>query len=273
VCWVRISTYSVRPISLIVDNTLRGARLSLISAYEFPQAWKRIRAAGARWTQSRYITQRGKVILRKILTFVLPIALVACASGPQESAPAATGAASTAKAERPEIKVSDRWVTVCAYGITKSKVITVVTSVDQSGIKGTWNGEPWSQTPDLNNIESPIHKDSDARRLSFPLEVGKEWRAANQWVNLEYGDHGSEELTVKVVGYEKVRVPAGELDAFKLKWKSSFNSASGGGGIQGITYWYAPAARAVVKSDQLLTWQGGGQPEVTCELAEFQLQP
>jgi hypothetical protein len=44
-------------------------------------------------------------MMRKLLTFVLPVALAACANGAQESAPQA----STAKAERPDVKVGDRW--------------------------------------------------------------------------------------------------------------------------------------------------------------------
>jgi len=66
-----------------------------------------------------------------------------------------------------------------------------------------------------------------------------------------------------------VRVRAGEFDAFKLKWQSGWLDTKGFSGTTESTYWYAPSARAVVKSELWIT----GQPENACELVEFQLQP
>lgn len=67
-------------------------------------------------------------------------AAIALAAWPQESAPAAaTGPASTVKAERPEVKVGDQWKFACAGSISPD-LLWVVTSVDQTGIKGTENG-------------------------------------------------------------------------------------------------------------------------------------
>jgi hypothetical protein len=150
----------------------------------------------------------------------------------------------------------------------------VVTSVDAAGIKGTENGQPLVLTPDLNPIESPRYTDSDWRALSFPLEVGNQWKARNNFVDHTNNEvHGSENISVKVVRYEKVRVGAGEFGAFKLNFKSDFNVSNGAIGINDSTYWYAPAARAVVKFNQQISWQGGSWPELTCELVEFQLQP
>jgi len=212
-------------------------------------------------------------MMHKIITFVLPIALVACASGPQESTPAATSAASTAKAERPEVKVGDRWVFEgrAAWGLkTKWEQVWVVTSVDQVGIKGTENGQPLALTLDMNEIESPRRKDSDLRRLSFPLEVGKQWSYKTDFIinDPNFGAQGQSKASVTVVGYEKLREPAGEFDVFKLqaKWTWVSPPYTGDGHA---TYWYAPAARAIVKFE----YHSQGTPDTTTELAEFQLQP
>jgi len=213
-------------------------------------------------------------MIRKLLTFVLPIALAACAGGPQVT-PVEASVASAAKAERPNVKVGDRWNTTCKRGVQTFNFVTVVTSVDQTGIKGTQNGKPLALTPDLNNIESPQYRTSDARALSFPLQVGKQWKATNDFVDHTNNDvSGTEKLTVTVVGYERVRVRAGEFDAFKLKWESTWlDKTNNNEGTNISTYWYAPATHTVVWFDQLITWQGGGWPELTCELVEFQLQP
>jgi len=210
-------------------------------------------------------------MIRKLLTFVMPIALAACASGPQEVAPAATGAATTAKAERPEIKVGDKWVYACTYGQKKLNSVTVVTSVDQSGIKETMDGKPVTLTLDLNLVDSPEMSFSEhVHGFSFPLEVGKQWTAQHKWVNHESNTNGSEKVTVKVVSYEKVRVPAGEFDAFELKWDSRWtqDQPTATGTTQATT-WYAPGARNVVKYDRSRHWD----PDLHCELTEFQLQP
>lgn len=212
--------------------------------------------------------------MRKIITFVLSIALAACASGPQESAPAASGAAPAAKAERPGVKVGDRWVSSCTQYARTSDLVVVVTSVDQSGINGTVNGQPLELTPELNTVVSPQYTNSDRRSLSFPLEVGKEWSVTSHFVAHESivaggTDEGTEKLSVTVVGYERVRVRAGAFGAFKLKWKSSWQDIHGYSGITDSTYWYAPAARAIVKSELVHHWE----PDINCELAEFQLQP
>jgi hypothetical protein len=212
-------------------------------------------------------------MMRKILTFVIPIALAACASGVQESTPA-SGAASTAKAERPDVKVGDRWVSACTQYSKKFDVVTVVTSVDQSGIKGTQNGVPLVLTPDLNEIEGMRWSHSpDNRYFRFPLEVGKKWSDVEHWVDHSNSSEGSTKVNATVTSYEKVRVKAGEFDAFRIKWKGSWSANNDGAGVSETTYWYAPAARGVVKSEMIISWPGGGEPEFDCELAQLQLQP
>ena len=173
--------------------------------------------------------------------------------------------------ERPNVKVGDRWVLVprSTYG-AKLEYAWVVTSVSPTRIEGTENGKPLALTPDLNIIESPQEKNSDDRLLSFPLEVGKQWSYVNDYLlnDMTYGSlQGHNNVSVAVLGHEKVRMPAGEFDAFKLeaqgKWVSTITGASN------VTYWYAPAVRAIVKK----VVQSTGMPAYTTELVEFQVQP
>src|SRR5258708_24957691 len=120
------------------------------------------------------------------------------------------------KADRPIVRAGDRWQFVDYYGIasTEPNRDWVVTSVTPSRIEGTENGELLMLTPELNVLESPRNKSSDPKGLSFPLEVGKQWRFANEWLFKVTGSRGTSIIDVAVVGYEKVSVPAGDFEAF-----------------------------------------------------------
>jgi hypothetical protein len=158
------------------------------------------------------------------------------------------------EADRPVIKVGDRWQFVEYYGIasTEPNRDWVVTTVTPSRIEGTENGEPLILTPELNVLESPRNKNSNPKALSFPLGIGKRWRYGTEWLFKVTGSKGTSNVDVKVVGHEKISVPAGEFEAFKLVSKASMRGVSTKNSqIEGevtSTYWYAPAARAIVKS-------------------------
>ena len=206
--------------------------------------------------------QYGPVVSRIFSVSALALALLA-------------GSALAQNADRPNVKVGDQWQFVMYYGIpsTEPNRAWVINSITPAGIEGTENGEPLMLTPDLNVLESPRHKDSNPKALSFPLEVGKQWRYTSDWVFKVKGSKGSSVVDVAVVGHEKVRVPAGEFDAFKLVAKGIIRGVSGINsqiaGETNTTYWYAPAARAIVKSVSHNPYIGIS----TVELVEFHLQP
>jgi len=175
------------------------------------------------------------------------------------------------KAERPAVKAGDRWRFETKIDGAAVKWLDrqwTVTSVTLMEIDGTENGKPLRLTPNLNIVESPTRTDSDLRLLSFPLEVGKRWRFSDEYVVASVDVPGRGEFRVAVVGYGKVRVPAGEFDAFELQAQSRWVT----GGLHGEstwTYWYAPAARAIVKTEVSDTIWGTSSYELT----EFHLQP
>jgi len=179
------------------------------------------------------------------------------------------------KVDRPIVKVGDRWQFVEYYGIASAEPNRdwVVTSVTPSRIEGTENGELLTLTPELNVLESPRNKNSNPKALSFPLEIGKQWRFASDWVFKVTGSKGSSIVDVEVVGHEKVSVPAGDFDAFKLMSKGNIRGISAKNSlIEGevtSTYWYAPAARAIVKSISRNPYIG----VTTVELVKIHPQP
>ena len=179
------------------------------------------------------------------------------------------------KAERPDIKVGDRWQFVRYYSepSTKPNLSWTINSVTEAEISGTENGEPLRMTPDLNVTDSPERKQSNPKALTFPLEVGKRWSYATDWLFKPKGSMGSLVVDVEVAAHERIAVRAGEFEAFKLVSKgwisgtSPINSQYDA--VITTTYWYAAAPRAIVKSVTHNPYLGVS----TVEMVAFQLQP
>jgi hypothetical protein len=158
------------------------------------------------------------------------------------------------RAEQPVVKAGDAWWFAVYFGVPTSEPSRhwVITSITPTMVAGTENGEPLTLTPELNVLESPRTRESNPKALSFPLEVGKRWRFDSDWLFKPKGSKGSTSVEVTVLAYEKITVPGGEFDAFKLvatgrlRGTSPINSRYDGETT--TTYWYAPAARAVVRS-------------------------
>lgn len=187
---------------------------------------------------------------------------------------ALAGSALAQTADRPQVKVGDQWQFVVYYSLpsTKPNRSWVITSVSPERVVGTENGELLVLTPDLGILDSPQGGESNPKPLSFPLEVGKRWRYTGDWVFKPKGSKGSFVVDVAVTGYEKVTVPAGEFDAFKLVRKESVSGTSPIGSqydaVITTTYWYAAAAHAIVKSVRHNPYLGVSN----IELVGFQLQ-
>jgi hypothetical protein len=183
------------------------------------------------------------------------------------------GPALAQKADRPSVKAGDQWrfeTRLGPVGVKSSDIVRVITSVTPSRIEGTENGIALVLTPELNNVESPRSKNSDQRLLNFPLAVGKQWNFTDDYELTVEQVPGRGNFSAKVVGYGKVRVPAGEFDAFKLEAKGKWVTG-GATGEASWTYWYAAAARSIVKIEE--RWYKNVSSHGTRELVEFKLQP
>lgn len=184
-------------------------------------------------------------------------------------------AQTASKVNRPDVKVGDQWqFRIGANARAPELNVTwVVTAVTPAETKGTENGQPLTLTADMNEMESPRRRNSDLKLLSFPLEVGKSWTFVTDYLLKDTGSKGQMKGSVVVLSYEKVKVAAGELDAFKLEMNGTYNvTGLGGGTSSGLntrTYWYAPAARAIVREDIDDSFRG----IYSAELTSFKLQP
>ena len=206
-------------------------------------------------------SERGYVVRLVTSAFVLIFAIAASPALAQ-------------KADRPEVKVGDEWqfLSYTVVPIQKPNVVWVITSVTPTGIAGASNGKPLTLTPDLNIIESPTRKFSDRRVLSFPLEIGKSWTYSTHVELKDLGGTLRQDAGGTAAAYEKVTVPAGQFDAFKIETTGKFGQegAAGAGAREFTeTTWYAPSARAVVKQ----VYRDPVMGERVLELASFKLQP
>lgn len=177
--------------------------------------------------------------------------------------------------ERPDVRPGDEWRFAVSYTTEPSSTPNrtwSITAVTADAIKATEDGEPLRLTRDLNVLESPRDRSSDSRLLAFPLQVGKRWTYVNDWEFKPKRSRGRAAGEVVVVAWEKVSVPAGEFEAFKLVAKESLSGTSPIGstyaGEATRTYWYAPAARAIVKAEHRNPYLG----PTTVVLSAFRLR-
>lgn len=185
-----------------------------------------------------------------------------------------TGSALAQTAERPGVAVGDSWQFAVYYTVPTRKPnrTWVITSVDGGRLFGTENGELLTLTADLNIADSPRQAESNPKALSFPLQVGKRWRYTSNWLFKPKASRGTISVDVAVIGYEAAQVPAGTFLAFKLEASGELGGSSPSNtfyaGQTKSTYWYSPAARAIVKSVVHNPYQGTS----TVELVDFKLR-
>lgn len=188
---------------------------------------------------------------------------------------AAAGASETVMAPRPDIRAGDQWQ-FAVYYTEPTRVPSrtwIVKSVTRDAIEATENGQALRLTPELNVLDSPRYTETNPRQLSFPLQVGKRWRYDSNWTFKQKGSSGTIAVDVEVLGYERVAVPAGEFHAFKLFARGKLGGSSPTntfyGGETTTTYWYAPSARAIVRSLHHNPYLG----RTVVELVAYQRRP
>ena len=177
------------------------------------------------------------------------------------------------KAELPGVKVGDRWKTEQKdkrTGATEAVVQRTVTAVANGVIEGTENSGTFRMTEELNPMESTVNViTGNPSFLNFPLEVGKKWSLKYSFANKFNPGKGRVEGDVEVTAYEKVTVKAGTFDAFRVEAKNFWNNdANRTSGRSKSVFWYAPAARTVVRTE----YEDGYNNWVR-ELIELQVQP
>ena len=99
---------------------------------------------------------------------------------------------------------------------------------------------------------------------SYPLEAGKSWKAVLDATNVGTGRRYRSFVYGKVVGWERIKVPAGEFDALRIERRLYAGNMEGYRTQEEVTEtdWYVPsvgrAVRTQSSSEHFDTSRGGG---------------
>jgi hypothetical protein len=183
-------------------------------------------------------------------------ATAAAAPGPEKKIP---------KIDAPRLRVGDSWtyqvIDLLSGSMTRTYTVALSEIRPDSWRFGTgyvtdksWNvlremidGKPVKWTPKRPTYE-------------FPMEIGKTWTAVTV---RDAPDRESEQaFTFRVVRQERVIVPAGIFDTFRVEGTNKYKSrmkkdgrSGEGGGVH--RYWYSPAvARFVAYEYEETNWKG-----------------
>ena len=179
------------------------------------------------------------------------------------------------EAQRPQVKVGDEWRFAVYYTVPSDvpNRVWTVTGISGETIDAKENGEPLRLTAELNVLDSPRASESNPGLLRFPLRVGDRWQVESNWIFKAKGSRGTISTHVEVQALERVTVPAGEFVAYRLLARGRLGGVSPSNtffaGEVVTTYWYAPAARAIVKLEQRHPYQG----PMTVRLVSMHLAP
>jgi hypothetical protein len=189
------------------------------------------------------------------------------------AATAAIAQTSVPRAEQPQMKVGDQWRWERSdrrTGVKDADTKRVITAVSAAQIDGTENNSKLAMSADLMILESSaIVASQPVRFVEYPLEVGKKWEFKWAFTGKASNAKVRWQAEAEVTAYEKVKVPAGEFDSFKIDYKGYWNNdTTRANGRLRQTSWYAPAAKTFVKTE----FDDGYNSNLT-HLVEVQVQP
>lgn len=198
--------------------------------------------------------------IRRLAIGLAVAALAACAA-PMSATPPA-GESATAAA--PQVKVGDYWEysvydgwTKLPRGIYRYDVVRVdaggvVVQLSNDGLlRDTlvyapgWNGRELPLTNTQRFRYDPTYTAYD-----YPLEPGKQWRRVLRSTDVATGRTYNTHVYGKVLGWERIRVPAGDFDALKIERSVFAGNMEGTRTQEEIREidWYVPSVRRAVRT-------------------------
>ena len=171
-------------------------------------------------------------------------------------------------ANRPDVHVGDLWSWQHTNGLADEKDYTSIEDVlevsdseikTRERVKGKPNSSVAAFTREWNPVDVVTARyDPFLRELSFPLQVGKKWDASADKMLFSSGKHGKFLLKGEVLALEKVTVPAGTFDAYKitLHVDATVSDEDANIGNTLVTIWYAPAVKRYVKYENTFSRDG-----------------
>ncbi len=196
----------------------------------------------------------------------------------------AAAGAGAQSVDAPDVHVGDRWSWQHTNGLANERDFTAIEDVidvsdaeikSRERIKGKQNGAIAVFTREWNPVDvASARYDPFLRELSFPLQVGKKWDASADKMLFSNAKHGKFSLKGEVAALEKVTVPAGTFDAYKIVLHidaiATDEDANIGNTLE--TIWYAPSVRRYVKFENTFSRDGRVRSKDINELLEYSLR-
>lgn len=186
--------------------------------------------------------------------------------------------------DRPEVQIGDRWSWQHTNGLVNERDFTFIEDVVESSdteinvrvrIKGKPNSAVAIYSREWNPKDvSSARFDPMLKEYAFPLNVGKKWDGSADKMLFANGKHGKFTIKGEVVGFEKIKVPAGDFDAYKISLHidaiSEDEDANIGNTVE--TIWYAPAVKRYVRYENTFSRDGRVRSKDINELLDYSLR-
>ena len=214
-------------------------------------------------------------MIRILACFATVAILAGCAETPPASTP---GTVSGATAATPQAKAGDYWDyavrdgwTGLPRGVYRYEVKSV--QADRVIVELIHEGrvlDTLVYAPGWNGRELPLANTQRFRydptypAYAYPLEPGKTWRSTLRSTDVVTGRSYVTHVYGKVLGWERIRVPAGEFDALRVQREVFAGNMEGPRSQEEIqeTDWYVPSVRRSVRtssnSQHFDSSRGGG---------------
>jgi hypothetical protein len=187
-------------------------------------------------------------------------------------------------ADKPDVHVGDRWSWQHTNGLANERDYTTIEDVlevsdaeikTRERVKGKPSSSVAAFTREWNPADVVFARyDPFLRELSFPLQVGKKWDGSADKMLFSSGKHGKFFLRGEVIAVEKVTVPAGTFDAYKIVLHidaaATDEDANIGNTVE--TIWYAPTVKRYVKFENTFSRDGRVRTKDVNELLEYSLR-
>jgi hypothetical protein len=182
---------------------------------------------------------------------------------PPKVAFAKPSATAPRRAEPPSLAPGDRWTYRSIDALTGESrssrfEIAAIEDREVRGVSGDVFDVEWAL---LSTVSDRRRYEPRAPRLLWPMVLGAESKAEYRILGSKEYPEWSVEVTIRVVGRERVTVPAGSFDTFRVEVSSRYrqkrdDGRSGSGTFKNV-YWYAPEVkREVLRDQEYNRWDG-----------------
>lgn len=183
--------------------------------------------------------------------------------------------------DKPDVKVGDIWKYRILDGFTNEPKFeinfrTVSISDSEITVRMTWKGNQNSRLAifdrQWNMLDDGTAKwDPSRSEFKFPMRVGESWARRYQVTNIKTGATSACISDAKVAANEKVTVPAGTFDTFRLETEIECRSTGNDASLMkyAMKNWYSPEANRSVRQESQTFADGRVRDKSVVELIEY----